>query len=97
MFLGWQNQYCENDYIAKGNLQIQCNVYQTTTVFFFFIELGKKKKNLTICMETQKTPKNPKQSWERRLQLEESTYLMKYYTTKLQSSRQYSTYTKTEI
>ena len=28
MFLGWKNQYCENDYTTKSNLQIQCNPYQ---------------------------------------------------------------------
>ena len=96
MLLGWQNQYCENDYITKGNLQIQCNVYQITTAFFFPTELGKKKKTSNLYGNTE-NPKQPKQSWKRRLQLEESTYLIKYYTTKLQSSRQYSTCTKTEI
>ena len=55
MLLGWQNQYCENDYITKGNLQIQCNVYQITTAFFSH-RTRKKKKNFTICMETQKIP-----------------------------------------
>ena len=25
MFLDWKNQYCENDYTTKSNLQIQCN------------------------------------------------------------------------
>ena len=26
MFLGRKNQYCENDYTTKFNLQIQCDV-----------------------------------------------------------------------
>ena len=30
MFLGRKNQYCENDYTTKCNLQIQCNPYQNT-------------------------------------------------------------------
>ena len=30
MYLDWKNQYCENDYTTQGNLQIQCNPYQTT-------------------------------------------------------------------
>ena len=30
MFLGRKNQYCENDYTTKCNLQIQCNPYQIT-------------------------------------------------------------------
>jgi len=29
MFLGWKNQYCENDYTTKCNLQVQCDPYQT--------------------------------------------------------------------
>ena len=28
MFLGRKNQYCENDYITKCNLQLQCDPYQ---------------------------------------------------------------------
>ena len=44
-----------------------------------------------------KNPEQPKQSWERRMKLEESTCLTSHYTTKLQSSRQYGTGTKTEI
>ena len=27
MFLDWKNQFCQNDYIAQGNLWIQCNPY----------------------------------------------------------------------
>ena len=38
-----------------------------------------------------------KQSGERKLELEESTFLTSNYTTKLESSRQYGTGTKTEI
>ena len=34
MFLDWKNQYCENDYITQGNLQIQCNPYQITNGIF---------------------------------------------------------------
>ena len=42
-------------------------------------------------------PKEPKQSWERGMELEESTFLTSDDTTKLQSSRQYGTSTETEI
>ena len=35
MFLGRKNQYCENDYTTKHNLQIQCNPYQITNGIFF--------------------------------------------------------------
>ena len=51
MFLGRKNQYCENDYITKCNLQIQCNLYQITNGIFH--RTGTK--NFTIHMETQKT------------------------------------------
>ena len=34
MFLGWKNQYCENDYTTKSNLQIQWNPYQITKGIF---------------------------------------------------------------
>ena len=34
VFLGRKNQYCENDYTTKCNLQIQCNPYQITNGIF---------------------------------------------------------------
>ena len=52
MFLGRKNQYCENDYITKCNLQIQCDPYQITNGIFH----RTRTKNFTIHMETQKTP-----------------------------------------
>ena len=51
MFLGKKNQYCENDYTTKCNLQIQCDPYQITNGFF----LRTRTINFTIYMETQKT------------------------------------------
>ena len=53
MFLGWKNQYCENDYTTKGNLQIQSDPYQITNGIFFK-ELDQE--NFTIHMKVQKTP-----------------------------------------
>ena len=38
MSLGKKNQYCENDYTTKHNLQIQCDPYQITTVLFTELE-----------------------------------------------------------
>ena len=38
MFLGGKNQYCENDYTTKYNLQIQCDPCQMTNGFFLKIE-----------------------------------------------------------
>ena len=52
MFLGRKNQYCENDYTTKCNLQIQCDPYQTTNGIFH----RTRTKKFTIHMETQKTP-----------------------------------------
>ena len=51
MFLGRENQYCENDYINKHNLQIQCDPYPITNDIFH----KTRTKNFTIHMETQKT------------------------------------------
>ena len=34
MYLGRKNQYCENGYTTKCNLQIQCNPYQITNGIF---------------------------------------------------------------
>ena len=52
MFLGRNNQYGENDYTTKCNLQIQSNTYQITTGIFH----RTRTKNFTKHMETQKTP-----------------------------------------
>ena len=90
MFLDRKNQYCENKYMTKCNLQIQWDPYQTTNGIFH----RTRTKNFTVHMETQKTPNN--QSREGRMELEESAFLTSGYTTKPQSSRQYGTGTKTE-
>ena len=52
MFLGRKNQYCENDYTTKCNLQIQGDPYQITNDIFH----RTRKENFTIHMETKKTP-----------------------------------------
>ena len=51
MFLDWKNQYFQTDHTTPGNLQIQCNPYQTTNGIFHRTRTN----NFTICMETQKT------------------------------------------
>ena len=38
MFMDRQNQYSENEYTIQGNLQIQCNPYQTTNGIFQRLE-----------------------------------------------------------
>ena len=52
MFLGRKNQYCENDYTTRCNLQIQCDLYQITNGILHRTE----RKNVIIHMETQKIP-----------------------------------------
>src|SRR5574341_1297648 len=34
MFLGRKNQYCENDYTTRSNIQIQCDPYRITNGIF---------------------------------------------------------------
>ena len=50
MFLGRKNQYRENDYTTKCNLQIQCDPYQITNGIFH----RTRTKMFIIHMETQK-------------------------------------------
>jgi len=38
MFLGRNNQYCENDFTTKGNLQTQCNPIKLPAEFFTELE-----------------------------------------------------------
>ena len=68
MFLRRKNQYCENDYTTKSNLQIQGNPYQITNSIFH----RTRTKKITIHMETQKTPNNQssieKEEWSWRTQ-----------------------------
>ena len=91
MLLGWKNPYNENEYTTQSNLQIQCHPYQTTKGIFH----RTRTKHVTICMETQKTPNS-----QSLLRKKDGTgginLLTSDYTTKLQSSRQYGTDTKTE-
>ena len=91
MFMGWKNQYSENEYTIQSNLQIQCNPYQATNGIFHRARTN----NFTIYMEIQKTS-NSQGNLEKE-ELEESTCLTLGSTTKPQSSRQYGTGTKTEI
>ena len=50
MFLGRKNQYRENDYTTKCNLQIQLDPYQITNGIFH----RTRTKNFTIHMETKR-------------------------------------------
>ena len=91
VFIDWKNQYSENEYTTK------CNPYQATNSIFH----RTKTNNFTIFVEIQKKKKKKtqiaKQSWERRMELEESTCLTSGSTTKPRLLWQYGTGTKTEI
>ena len=52
LHLGRKNQYYENDYITKCDLQIQCDPYQITNGIFH----RTRRKKFTIQMEIQKIP-----------------------------------------
>ena len=52
LFMEWKNQYCWNDHLIQGNLQIWCNPYQMTNDIFH----RTKRNNFKICREIQKTP-----------------------------------------
>ena len=53
MFLGRKNQYCENDYTTKRNLQIPINLQIPSKLpMAFFTELEQK---ISQFMEKQKT------------------------------------------
>ena len=54
MFPGRKNQYYENDYTAKHNLQIQFDPYEITNGIFH----RTRTKHFTIHVETQKTLNN---------------------------------------
>ena len=68
MFLGRKNQYYENDYTTKCNLQLLCDPYQITNGVFHSIRI----KNFTIHMATQKTLNSQsspeKEEWSQRNQ-----------------------------
>ena len=58
MFMDQNNQYSENEYTTRSNLQIQCNPYQATKGIFQRTRTN----NFKICMEIQKNLEQPKQS-----------------------------------
>ena len=69
MFLGKKNQYFENNYTIKHYLQIQCNPYQITNGIFH----KTRTKNHSSYGNTKDL--KPRQSWERRMEPEKSTFL----------------------
>ena len=41
MLMDWQDQHCKNGYLAKSNLQIQCNPHQNSNSILQRIRKGK--------------------------------------------------------
>ena len=60
MFLGRKNQYCENDYTTKCNLQSQCKPYQITNGHFTELE-----QKISQFIWKHKIPKNSQSSLEK--------------------------------
>ena len=95
MSLELKNQYCQHDNITQGNLQIEHNTYQWHLTMAFYKEWEQIKK--IFFAEKQKTPNSQSNLKKEKTELEESGSLSLDSTTKLQSSKQYGTGTKTEI
>ena len=93
VFMDWKNQYSENEYTTQSNLKIQCNPYQATKGIFHRARTN----SFTICMKIQKTSKSQSNLEKEEWNWGKSTCLTSGSTTKLQSSRQYGTGTKTEL
>ena len=92
MVLSRKNQYLKMTTLP--NAIYRFNAHTIKLPMAFFIELKQKFHN---SHGNTKDPEQPKQSWERGMELEESTFLTSDYTTKLQSSRQYGNGIETEI
>ena len=103
--LSWQNSvsiFPASFCTPKPNLPVTSGIPKLST---FAFQSPVIKRILSVCVlvlgslvgHHRIVQLQPKQSWERRMELEESTCLTSGSNTKPQSSRQYGTGTKTEI
>ena len=67
IFLGWKNQYCQNDHTTGSNLQIQCNPYHITNGIF---HRTRRKHFLNLCGRKHKGPWIAKAILRRKTELE---------------------------
>ena len=92
MFMDWKNQYSENEFTTQRNLWIQCNPYKATNSIFRELE-----QIISQFIWKHKRPWISKAILRKKKQTGGINLPDSDYTTKLQSSRQYGTGTKTEI
>ena len=75
VFLTITKEFSSKD-LLSANLQMQCNPYQITNGIF---HRTRTKKSQSLYGDT-KDPEQPKQSWKRKMELEESGPLTSDYT-----------------
>ena len=86
MLLGLKNQYCENGYTTKCNLQTQSNPYQIINGIFS----QNQSNTFHNLYGNTKDSEKPKQSRERRMELEqESIFLCSDHTTEVAQNQRY--------
>ena len=92
MFLGRKNQYCENDYTTKATYRFKAILTKLPVAFFTELE-----QKISQFAWKHKRPQTAKAILRKKNGARGINFQILDYITKLQSSRQYGTDTKTEI